>query len=61
MNNRPLTSVYPKDLEPLTPNHLLLLKGQPVMPPGIFVREDMYSVEDGDKHNTLQIFFGNGG
>ena len=30
------------DLEALTPNHLLLLKTQPVLPPGLFVKEDLY-------------------
>ena len=33
----------PKDLEPLTPNHLLQLKAQPVMPPGLFQKGDLYS------------------
>ncbi len=37
MNVRPLTMVSndPNDLEPLTPNHLLHMKAQPVMPTGI--------------------------
>ncbi|KAK0150375.1 hypothetical protein N1851_008532 [Merluccius polli] len=45
MNSRPLTmnSDSPNDLEPLTPNHLLLLKGQPILPPGLFQKSDMYS------------------
>lgn len=45
MNNRPFTSVSndPNDLEPLTPNHLLQLKGQPVMSPGRFKTDDVYS------------------
>lgn len=40
MNDRPITTVTndKNDVEPLTPNHLLLLKTKPVMPP-----EDIYS------------------
>ncbi|XP_059391451.1 uncharacterized protein LOC132124461 [Carassius carassius] len=45
INGRPLTTVSDdvNDLEPLTPNHLLLLKSQPNMPPGIFSKDDMYT------------------
>ncbi|KAL2099386.1 hypothetical protein ACEWY4_005866 [Coilia grayii] len=45
LNNRPLTTTTddPTDPEPLTPNHLLLMKKQPVLPPGLFKREDSYS------------------
>lgn len=40
INSRPLTTVSndPNDLEALTPNHLLQLKVQPVLPPGLFER-----------------------
>lgn len=31
------------DLEPLTPNHLLLLKTKPSLPPGVFNEDDCYS------------------
>lgn len=45
INGRPITtsSDSPHDLEPLTPNHLLLLKKQPNIPPGVFDRNDQYS------------------
>ena len=45
LNSRPLTLVSsdPKDLEPLTPNHLLLLRANINLPVGIFSKEDVYS------------------
>ena len=45
MNSRPLTKVSddPMDLEALTPNHLLLLRPGPSLPPGIFKEADSYS------------------
>lgn len=45
MNDRPITSVTNdlNDVEPLTPNHLLLLKTNPIMPPGLFKKDDLYS------------------
>ena len=44
INNRPLTVVSddPNDLEPLTPNHILQLRSGPTLPPGKFVRQDLY-------------------
>lgn len=45
INNRPITTASdnPNDLEPLTPNHILLLKTQPNLPPGLFKQEDQYA------------------
>ena len=46
VNSRPITPLNndPNDLEPLTPNHLLLLrKGPHSLPPGTFSKEDLYS------------------
>lgn len=45
LNSRPMTTVSsdPNDLEPLTPNHPLQLKVQPLLPPGIFKQEDVYA------------------
>ncbi|XP_074655650.1 uncharacterized protein LOC141909164 [Tubulanus polymorphus] len=44
VNGRPLTSVSddPTDLEPLTPNHLLILRSGPTLPPGSFSQRDLY-------------------
>ncbi|KAK0155297.1 hypothetical protein N1851_002355 [Merluccius polli] len=44
LNDRPITKLSddPNDLEPLTPNHLLLLKGKPALPPGVFEPHDQY-------------------
>lgn len=45
INSRPITraSSDPNDLEALTPNHLLLLKTTPSLPPGLFDQDDLYS------------------
>ncbi|XP_074653624.1 uncharacterized protein LOC141907780 [Tubulanus polymorphus] len=44
MNSRPLTPVSddPNDLHALTPNHLLLLRSGPGLPPGKFEKTDQY-------------------
>ena len=45
LNSRPITFVSddPVDSEPLMPNHLLLLKCDSPMPPGVFQKEDVFS------------------
>ena len=45
VNGRPVTKVSddPKDLEALTPNHLLLLRSGPSLPPGFFQKDEIYS------------------
>ena len=42
LNSRPLTPVSdsPYDLEPLTPNHLLLLRSNMNVSPGVFQKDD---------------------
>ena len=44
INGRPLTKLSedPDDPRPLTPNHLLLLREGPTLPPGKFVIQDVY-------------------
>lgn len=44
LNDQPITKLLddPKDLEPLTPNHILLTKGKPSLPPGLFDPHDLY-------------------
>ena len=45
LNDRPLTrqNSDPNNLEPLTPNKLLLLRSNSSFPPGVFVGADKYS------------------
>ncbi|XP_059097362.1 uncharacterized protein LOC131891740 [Tigriopus californicus] len=52
LNGRPLTPVSddPNDMEPLTPNHLLLQRSGPTYPPGIFRDADQYA-----KHRWRQV------
>ncbi|KAF7650068.1 hypothetical protein LDENG_00131850 [Lucifuga dentata] len=52
LNNCPLSTVSSDshDLEPLTPNHILLLKTQPILPPGTFLKTDLYA-----RHRWKQV------
>ena len=45
VNGRPLTvvSADQRDPEPLTPNHLLLIRPTAELPPGVFDQSDLYS------------------
>ena len=45
VNGRPVTKVSddPRDMEALTPNHLLLLRAGPLAPPGLFSKDEIYS------------------
>lgn len=44
VNGKPITKLSddPRDEKPLTPNHLLMLRSGPVLPPGKFESQDMY-------------------
>ena len=44
LNSRPITKVSddPQDLEALTPNHILLYRTNPLLPPGFFSSSDLY-------------------
>ena len=44
INSRPLVpiTIDPKDDESITPNHLLLLRGNASLPPGLFNKQDCY-------------------
>lgn len=45
LNSRPISpaSDDPSDMEPLTPNHLLLKRRNLAIPPGVFAKEELYS------------------
>ena len=62
INGRSLTKVFddPDDLEPLTPNHLLLLRQNESLPPGLFEKNDTTLIpgEDGDKYSIWQMCSG---
>lgn len=60
LNDHPLTKISddPHDFEPLTPNHILLMKGKPALPPGLLRRRICTPSGDGDKFSSYQTFFG---
>ena len=52
LNDRPITQLSNdlNDLETLTPNHLLLLKGKSALPPGVFRPHIQFSIHE----NTME-------
>ena len=54
INSRPLNLISFSDLnqEPLTPNHLLFLRRNPSLTPGLFTKDDNYSKRRWAKVNT---------
>ena len=46
LNSRPITEIHQdsKDSEPLTPNHLLLLRPNTCLPPGVFQKVDGFGI-----------------
>ncbi len=44
LNNRLITKVSddPKDLEAITSKPIVLLTGEPILPPGLFEKRDLY-------------------
>lgn len=63
INSRPQTKAYddPKDMEPITPNHLLLLRAGPEVPPELF-KERTHMFEDGgSRSNTFPMCSGDVG
>ena len=63
INSRPLTTVSndPDNLEPLTPNHFLLMKTNSFLPPGVFDPTDIYSRKQWIRVQYLAYVFGPGG
>ena len=63
VNSGPLTKVsdYPHDLDALVPNHLLLLRSGPTLPPVFSGRKTFTPDGGGAKYNTCQTCFGTGG
>lgn len=59
LNSRPLSKVSndPSDLEVLTPNHLLLMKANNALPPGVFTPADVYSKRRWRQINFLADLF----
>ena len=61
VNNRLLTtfSIDHKDPEPLTPNHLLVLRARPTFPPGKFVKlvlqEELASDSVASRHLLTEV------
>ena len=62
VNNCRITrlSNNPRDLTPLTPNHLLMLRQGPSLPPGKFVEQDRYK-RRWKRVRTLPTYSGSAG
>ena len=62
INNRPLTpaSDDPNDLEPLTPNHLLIHRPASA-PPGLLMKMTCTPERNGAKYSIWQTYFGSDG
>ena len=61
VNGRPITKLSddPRDSEPLTPNHLLLLQSNSKMPPGIFSKDNNEEgTNGGARFNIWQTYSG---
>lgn len=65
INSRPLTIEHlndPTGVEPLTPNHILMIKPRIVFPPpGEFVKQDLYLRKKMCRCSFCQMSFGLGG
>lgn len=63
INGRPITKASndPNDLKALTPNHLLLLKTKPNLPPGLFNKDDLYVRRRWRQVQYVSNLFGRGG
>ena len=63
VNGRPITKVSddPRDLEPLTPNHLLLLRGDLPFPLAPSLSKTVTANAAGVKYSTSQMCFGDAG
>ena len=59
LNGRPLTpnSDSPDDTGPLTPNHLLLLRLNWNLPPGVFVKKHVLTPEVSNNFLSLCFYF----
>ena len=59
VNGRPANKIssYPRDLEALPPNHVLLFKTNTTLPPGLFTKEDIYARRRGRPIQYLAEMF----
>lgn len=59
LNGRPLTKLSDdaNDMAPLTPNHLLLLRSGPMIPPGNFDRNDMFRRRWRQAQHVANVFW----